>query len=62
MVLRDMFIKEVNSTKARIARWLNIYFPEFEEVFSSWEGKSALLTLRHLSTPSKISEIDAEIF
>lgn len=60
MDLRDVLIKEVNSTKARIARWLDIYFPEFEDVFSSWEGKAALLTLKHLSTPSKIANINTD--
>lgn len=35
MDLREMLIKEVNSVKARIARWLDMYFFEFEEVFSS---------------------------
>ncbi|SHE63121.1 IS110 family transposase [Caloramator proteoclasticus] len=54
MDFRDILIKELNSVKARIARWLDIYFPEFEDIFSSWEGKTALLTLRNLSTPSKI--------
>jgi transposase len=58
MDLREVLIKEVNSTKARIARWLDIYFPEFKEVFSSWEGKAALLTLKHLSTPSKIANMN----
>lgn len=60
MDLREVLIKEVNSTKARIARWLDIYFPEFEDVFSSWEGKAALLTLKHLSTPSKIANINTD--
>lgn len=60
MNLREVLIKEVNSTKARIARWLDIYFPEFEDVFSSWEGKAALLTLKHLSTPSKIVNINTD--
>ena len=60
MNLRDMLIKEITSVKARVSRWLDIYFPEFEDVFSSWEGKAALLTLKRLSTPSKISQINAE--
>lgn len=60
MNLRDMLIKEVTTVKAKISRWLDIYFPEFEDVFSSWEGKAALLTLKHLSTPSKISQTSAE--
>jgi len=60
MDLREVLIKELNSVKARISRWLDMYFPEFEEVFSSWEGKAALLTLRHLSTPSKIAKTNTE--
>lgn len=60
MNFRDTLIKELNSTKVRIVRWIDIYFPEFNDVFSSWEGKAAMLTLRKLSTPSKIAEISAE--
>ena len=60
MNLRDVLVEELTSVKARVARWMDIYFPEFEEVFSSWDGKAALLTLRNLSTPSKIAKISAE--
>jgi transposase len=60
MNLREILIKEISSVKARIARWLDIYFPEFQDVFSSWEGKAALLTLRNLSIPSKIEETNIE--
>jgi transposase len=60
MDLRELLIKELNVLKARIARWLDIYFPEFEEVFSSWEGKTALSTLKNLSTPSKIAAMNVE--
>lgn len=60
MDLREILISELNSTKARIARWLDMYFPEFEDVFSSWEGKAALLTLRHLSIPSKVVKTNIE--
>ncbi len=58
--LRDVLVEELTSVKARVARWIDIYFPEFEEVFSSWEGKAALLTLRNLSTPFKIANITTE--
>lgn len=60
MNLRDVLAEELTSVKARVARWIDIYFPEFEEVFSSWEGKAALLTLRNLSTPFKIANITTE--
>jgi transposase len=58
--LKEMLTKELCAIKAKIARWLDIYFPEFQDVFSSWEGKAALLTLRNLSTPAKIVNITAE--
>ena len=60
MDIREILIKELNNTKVRLARWLDIYFPEFEEVFSSWEGKAALLILRNLSTPAKIAKTNIE--
>lgn len=60
MDLRDMLIKELNSTKVRIVRWLDMYFPEFQDVFSSWEGKAALLTLKNLSTPAKIVNMNID--
>jgi transposase len=59
--IRDMLMKQLNSTKVRIQRWLDIYFPEFKNVFSSWEGKTALLTLRNFSTPSKIINSGCEV-
>lgn len=46
-----MLIKEVTSVKVRISRWIDIYFPEHEDIFLYLEGKAALLTLRYLSTP-----------
>lgn len=33
MDIREILIKELINTKVRLARWLDIYFPEFEEVF-----------------------------
>lgn len=60
MNLRDVLVEELTSVKARVARWIDIYFPEFEEVFSSWEGKASLLTLRNLSTPFKIASTTTE--
>jgi transposase len=60
MDIREILIKELINTKVRLARWLDIYFPEFEEVFSSWEGKAALLILRNLSTPAKIAKTNIE--
>lgn len=60
MNLRDVLVEELTSVKARVSRWIDIYFPEFEDVFSSWKGKAALLTLKKLSTPSNIANTTTE--
>jgi len=39
----------------KVQRWLDMYFPEFTEVFSDWEGKAAILTLEKIGLPYKIS-------
>jgi len=58
--LREEWLKKINSIKNKIDRWLDIYFPEFPDVFSSWEGKTALMTLEELTLPSKIAKLKAE--
>ena len=42
METRWQLVKQLNRIRNRIKRWLNIYFPEFNEVFCDWEGKAAL--------------------
>jgi len=41
----------------KIQQWLDIYFPEFMEVFGSWNCKSAMITLRQFPLPSMIVEL-----
>lgn len=60
MNMRDRLSKDLLSIKGRIHKWLDLYFPEFLSVFKDWEGKAALLTLRHFPFPSEIVEIGAE--
>lgn len=43
----------------QIIRWLDIRFPEFNEVFKDWTGDAAWLTLKHYPTPSKIMSVGA---
>ena len=59
-VLRMDQVKKITSVKNKVIRWLDMHFPEFLEVFSSWEGKTALITLKTMCTPSKIIKKDAE--
>lgn len=53
--MRENWLKKLWSTKNKVQRWLDTYFPEFHQVFSSWEGKAALITLKKLSFPQKIA-------
>lgn len=41
----------------KILQWLDNYFPEFTEVFGSWDCKSGMITLREFPLPSMIVEL-----
>ena len=53
---RKRLIKELNGIQNQITRWLDIYFPEFSDVFKNWEGKAALSTLSHIPLPEQVSQ------
>jgi len=54
METRWQIVKQLNSIRNRVKRWLSIYFPEFSQVFGDWEGKAALVVLHEFPTPAKI--------
>lgn len=56
METRWQIVKQLNTIRNRVKRWLSIYFPEFNQVFGDWEGKAAMIVLREIPTPAKISE------
>jgi len=41
----------------KILQWLDNYFPEFSEVFGSWDCKSGMITLREFPLPSMIVKL-----
>ncbi len=53
---RWRLVSELSSVRNRISRWISIHYPEFTEVFSSWEGKAAILILKECPTPKKVVE------
>ncbi len=57
--IRERLAKDLNKIKNQVARWLDIYFPEFNTVFGDWKGKAALITLKEFPTPTRILELDA---
>jgi len=56
METRWQIVKQLNTIRNRVKRWLSIYFPEFNKVFGDWEGKAAIAVLRDFPTPVKIIE------
>ena len=58
--LREEWVKKIIAVKNKVIRWLDIYFPEFSNVFSSWEGKTAIMTLERLCLPREIASCKPE--
>jgi transposase len=46
--------KDLTRTKGRIHNWLDRFFPEYNQVFKSWEGKASLITLRCFPLPQDV--------
>lgn len=62
MTHRERLNKDLMRIKGKVHQWLDKYFPEFLDVFSNWEGKAALSTLKEIPLPDQINSLDtAEI-
>lgn len=51
MSCREYWSKQQTSVSNRIIRWIDLYFPEFRDVFKEWDGKRAIATLRAFPLP-----------
>ena len=58
MDTRWQIVKQLNSIRNRVKRWLSIYFPEFNSVFGDWEGKAAQIVLKEFATPTKVLSLN----
>lgn len=58
--MREEWMKHIQGIKNKVQRWIDTYFPEFVEVFCSWEGKTAIMTLSTMPLPSLIKDMTAE--
>jgi transposase len=54
MNMRDRLTEDLRRVKGRIDNWLDRYFPEFNTVFTNWDGKAALMTLENFPLPQEI--------
>ena len=58
--LKDSITKEIISIKNKIHRWLSIYFPEYEKIYSVVESKSGFLILKETPLPEDIVKLGSE--
>lgn len=57
--IRDHLSCELQRIQAKVHNWLDRYFPEFLTVFTSWEGKAALETLKQFPLPENLIQAGA---
>jgi len=58
--LREQLVKQLMIVDGRIQNNIQRYFPELFDVFSAWDGKAAICTLRNFPFPSDIKEMTPE--
>lgn len=57
---RKRIVNELTSVKNRICRWFSIYFPEYLDVFGSFEAESSVMVLKKAPMPSDIIKLGVE--
>ena len=60
MISRDRIVKELNTVKNRIKRWLTIYFPEYLTVYRNYCAESGLSVLETAPLAQDVKELGAE--
>jgi len=56
---RERLVEQMISLSNQVIRWLDIRFPEFNQVFKNWRGEAAWLILRYFPTPAKVAAAGA---
>jgi transposase len=51
---RERLTEQLTAIQNQVIRWLDIRFPEFNDVFKAWTGKSAMMTLKSFPTPAMV--------
>lgn len=57
---RERLQEQINALSNQVIRWLDIRFPEFNNVFKDWSARTALATLRGFPTPTRVIAAGAE--
>lgn len=58
--LKNDITQQIISIKNKIHRWLSIYFPEYEKIYSLIDSKSGFLLLKETPLPKDIVELGSE--
>lgn len=58
--IRKMMKNDLKRVKNKMMNCLDRCFPEYQEVYASWEAKSFLYILEKYKLPSRIAELDIE--
>lgn len=58
--IKDSITEQLSSIKNKIHRWLDIYFPEYNQVYADIESKSGLLILKEYALPKDIAELGSK--
>jgi len=58
--LRLQAEKELTRVKNRLARWFNIYFPEYKDVYGNPDAVSGIMILREAPLPEDIIALDVD--
>jgi len=51
---RERLQEQIITLSNQVVRWLDIRFPEFNNIFKDWSGKAAWTTLRTFPTPARV--------
>jgi len=57
---REFWSKQSTSLSNRIVRWIDLYFPEFRQVFQDWTTLRSLASLRAFPLPSDLTDLTVE--
>src|SRR6056297_1038167 len=60
MTHRERLVKDLVRIKNKIIQWIDKFFPEFLDVFKSWEGKAALAILSEIPLPEDIVDLSTD--
>jgi len=57
---RYRLLKDINSVKNQIHKWVDIHFPEYKKVFRNVTAKSSIAALKQTPLPCDVREVGAE--